>query len=100
MTEVPLQVVVGGRALDDVVQIDAEGMNDALREWAPVTTSRPAASASARTRQGHRGRSRRGHRRTHRPRHARPDSLPLLRPGLPVDTSTFSTEPDSARTAW
>ncbi|WP_326820879.1 DegV family protein [Streptosporangium sp. NBC_01756] len=42
ITVVPLQVVVGGRALDDVVEIDGVGMNDALREWAPVTTSRPA----------------------------------------------------------
>ncbi|GAA3124546.1 DegV family protein [Streptosporangium carneum] len=42
ITVVPLQVVVGGRALDDVVQVDSARMNDALREWAPVTTSRPA----------------------------------------------------------
>ncbi|OUC90884.1 DegV family protein [Streptosporangium minutum] len=39
---VPLQVVVGGRPLDDVAQIDGAAMNEALREWAPVTTSRPA----------------------------------------------------------
>ncbi|MGV9773065.1 DegV family protein [Streptosporangium sp. NPDC003464] len=39
---VPLQVVVGGRPLDDVAEIDGARMNDALREWAPVTTSRPA----------------------------------------------------------
>ncbi|GGP80115.1 DegV family protein [Streptosporangium pseudovulgare] len=42
ITVVPLQVVVGGRGLDDVAQIDGAGMNDALGEWAPVTTSRPA----------------------------------------------------------
>ncbi|WP_433254241.1 DegV family protein [Streptosporangium sp. CA-135522] len=42
ITAVPLQVVVGGRALDDVAQIDGALMGDALREWAPVTTSRPA----------------------------------------------------------
>ncbi|WP_214414312.1 DegV family protein [Sphaerisporangium fuscum] len=39
---IPLQVVVGGRTLDDVVQIDAEGVATALREWSPVSTSRPA----------------------------------------------------------
>ncbi|MFF5211873.1 DegV family protein [Streptosporangium sp. NPDC000396] len=38
---VPLQVVVGGRALDDVAQIDGARMSDALRKWVPVTTSRP-----------------------------------------------------------
>ena len=39
---IPLQVVVGGRTLDDVAQIDAEGVAVALREWSPVSTSRPA----------------------------------------------------------
>ncbi|SNT07551.1 EDD domain protein, DegV family [Streptosporangium subroseum] len=39
---VPLQVVVDGRALDDMVQIDSAEMNDALRKRVPVTTSRPA----------------------------------------------------------
>ncbi|GAA3811903.1 DegV family protein [Sphaerisporangium flaviroseum] len=39
---IPLQVVIGGRTLDDVAQIDAEGVATALREWSPVSTSRPA----------------------------------------------------------
>lgn len=39
---VPLQVVVGGRALDDMAQIDGAGMGDALGDWVPVTTSMPA----------------------------------------------------------
>ncbi|MEU8266501.1 DegV family protein [Sphaerisporangium sp. NPDC049002] len=39
---IPLQVVVGSRTLDDVAQIDAEGVASALREWSPVSTSRPA----------------------------------------------------------
>lgn len=42
ITVVPLHVIVGGRELDDVAQIDAEGLAAALRDWAPVTTSRPA----------------------------------------------------------
>ncbi|GIH26619.1 DegV domain-containing protein [Acrocarpospora phusangensis] len=39
---VPLQVIIGGREFDDGAQIDAEGVAAALREWTPVTTSRPA----------------------------------------------------------
>jgi DegV family protein with EDD domain len=39
---IPLQVVVAGRTLDDVAQIDAEGVAAALGEWSPVSTSRPA----------------------------------------------------------
>ncbi|GGL15235.1 DegV domain-containing protein [Sphaerisporangium melleum] len=39
---IPLQVVVGGRALDDVAEIDADGVATALRQWSPVSTSRPA----------------------------------------------------------
>ncbi|WP_248960281.1 DegV family protein [Sphaerisporangium perillae] len=39
---IPLQVVVGGRTLDDAAQIDAEGVATALRQWSPVSTSRPA----------------------------------------------------------
>jgi DegV family protein with EDD domain len=39
---IPLQVIVGGRMLDDVAQIDPEGVATALREWSPVSTSRPA----------------------------------------------------------
>ncbi|MET8155114.1 DegV family protein [Sphaerisporangium sp. NPDC005289] len=42
VTVIPLQVVVGGRALDDVAEIDAEGVAGALRQWSPVSTSRPA----------------------------------------------------------
>ncbi|MEU0481084.1 DegV family protein [Streptosporangium sp. NPDC006013] len=40
---VPLQVVVGGRSLDDMARLDgAASVDDALGERAPVTTSRPA----------------------------------------------------------
>ncbi|MFC4529544.1 DegV family protein [Sphaerisporangium dianthi] len=39
---IPLQVVVGGRALDDVAEIDAGGVAAALRQWSPVSTSRPS----------------------------------------------------------
>ncbi|MEO3856093.1 DegV family protein [Acrocarpospora sp. B8E8] len=42
VTVVPLQVIIGGREFDDGAQIDAKGVADALREWTPVTTSRPA----------------------------------------------------------
>ncbi|GAA3445229.1 DegV family protein [Planomonospora venezuelensis] len=42
ITVVPLQVVVGGRPFDDVAQIGGAEMGEALREWAPVSTSRPA----------------------------------------------------------
>ncbi|RCG32588.1 DegV family protein [Sphaerisporangium album] len=42
ITVVPLQVVVGGRTLDDVVQIDAEAVAKALRAWSPVSTSGPS----------------------------------------------------------
>ncbi|MDH2425116.1 DegV family protein [Sphaerisporangium sp. TRM90804] len=38
---IPIQVVVGGRTLDDVVQIDAGGVAAALGAWSPVSTSRP-----------------------------------------------------------
>jgi DegV family protein with EDD domain len=49
---VPLQVIVGGRAFDDLPHgdagaIDAEGVAAALKEWSPVTTSRPAPSRFA-----------------------------------------------------
>lgn len=39
---IPLQVVVGDRTLDDGTQIDAAGVATALKDWAPVSTSRPA----------------------------------------------------------
>ncbi|WP_326828585.1 DegV family protein [Streptosporangium sp. NBC_01810] len=39
---VPLQVVVGGRSLDDTAWPDGASMDDMLGERAPVTTSRPA----------------------------------------------------------
>ncbi|MET8046664.1 DegV family protein [Streptosporangium sp. NPDC005286] len=39
---VPLQVVVGGRSLDDMARLDGASVDDALGERAPVTTSRPA----------------------------------------------------------
>nr|BFE87961.1 DegV family protein [Planobispora longispora] len=39
---VPLQVIVGGKPFDDVVQIGASEMTGALEKWSPVTTSRPA----------------------------------------------------------
>ncbi|GIH92111.1 DegV family protein [Planobispora siamensis] len=42
ITVVPLQVIVGGRPLDDVAQIGGAEMAEALKEWTPVTTSRPA----------------------------------------------------------
>ncbi|MBG0828915.1 DegV family protein [Planomonospora sp. ID67723] len=42
ITVVPLQVVIGGKPFDDVVQIGGAETSEALKEWAPVTTSRPA----------------------------------------------------------
>jgi DegV family protein with EDD domain len=39
---IPLQVVVGNRTLDDGTQIDASGVAAALKDWSPVSTSRPA----------------------------------------------------------
>ncbi|GII78312.1 DegV domain-containing protein [Sphaerisporangium rufum] len=39
---IPLQVAVGGRTFDDVAQIDAAAVAEALAAWSPVTTSRPA----------------------------------------------------------
>ncbi|GGS47525.1 DegV domain-containing protein [Planobispora rosea] len=42
ITVVPLQVIIGGRPFDDVVQIGASEMTGALEKWSPVTTSRPA----------------------------------------------------------
>lgn len=39
---VPLQVVVGGTSFAEGVDISSEEVADALRRWAPVSTSRPA----------------------------------------------------------
>ncbi len=39
---VPLQVVVGGRAYDEGVDIDSRAVAGALRAFTPVTTSRPS----------------------------------------------------------
>ncbi|WP_030904020.1 DegV family protein [Streptosporangium amethystogenes] len=39
---VPLQVVLGGRSLDDMARLDDAGMDDVFGGRAPVTTSRPA----------------------------------------------------------
>ena len=42
LTVVPLQVVVGGRSLAEGVEVGSAEVAAALREWRPVTTSRPA----------------------------------------------------------
>ncbi|MFD0659363.1 DegV family protein [Thermocatellispora tengchongensis] len=42
MAVIPLQVVIGGRAYDDMADIDPAGVSAALRARSPVTTSRPA----------------------------------------------------------
>jgi fatty acid kinase fatty acid binding subunit len=42
MTVVPLQVVVGGRSLAEGVEVSSSQVAQALREWQPVTTSRPS----------------------------------------------------------
>ena len=39
---VPLQVVVGGRSLAEGVEVTSAEVAQALREWQPVTTSRPS----------------------------------------------------------
>jgi DegV family protein with EDD domain len=39
---VPLQVVVGGRSLAEGVEVSSDEVAAALREWRPVTTSRPS----------------------------------------------------------
>jgi fatty acid-binding protein DegV len=41
LTVVPLQVVVGGRSLAEGVEVTSDEVALALREWRPVTTSRP-----------------------------------------------------------
>ena len=42
ITVVPLQVVVGGRSLAEGVEVSSAEVAEALREWQPVTTSRPS----------------------------------------------------------
>ncbi|WP_202638532.1 DegV family protein [Bailinhaonella thermotolerans] len=44
VTVVPLQVVIGGRVLEDVSEVGASDVAEALKSWSPVTTSRPAPS--------------------------------------------------------
>ncbi len=44
---VPLQVVIGGTAYDEVSQASSGTVADALRRWQPVTTSRPGPAAFA-----------------------------------------------------
>jgi DegV family protein with EDD domain len=45
VTIIPLQVVVGGRSLAEGVEVSSSQVADALREWQPVTTSRPSPQA-------------------------------------------------------
>jgi fatty acid kinase fatty acid binding subunit len=49
LTVVPLQVVVGGRSLAEGVEVTSAEVAQALREWRPVTTSRPAPQAFVET---------------------------------------------------
>lgn len=42
LTVVPLTVVVGGRSLAEGIEVTSEEVAQALRDWKPVTTSRPA----------------------------------------------------------
>ncbi len=39
---VPVQVIVGGQAFDETEDAQAQRVADALRDWHPVTTSRPS----------------------------------------------------------
>jgi DegV family protein with EDD domain len=41
LTVVPLQVVIGGRSLTEGVEVSSDEVAAALRDWRPVTTSRP-----------------------------------------------------------
>jgi DegV family protein with EDD domain len=41
LTVVPLQVVIGGRSLAEGVEVSSDDVAAALRDWRPVTTSRP-----------------------------------------------------------
>ena len=45
ITVVPLQVVISGRPYAEGVDVGPDDVADALRRWAPVTTSRPNPSA-------------------------------------------------------
>jgi DegV family protein with EDD domain len=49
LTVVPLQVVVGGRSLAEGVEVTSDEVAQALREWTPVTTSRPSPQTLADT---------------------------------------------------
>ena len=49
LTVVPLQVVVGGRSLAEGVEVSSDEVARALREWRPVTTSRPSPQTFAET---------------------------------------------------
>lgn len=42
LTVVPLTVVVGGRSLAEGIEVTSDEVAQALRDWKPVTTSRPA----------------------------------------------------------
>jgi hypothetical protein len=44
VTVVPVQVVVGGETRDET-DVSSDAIADALREWRPISTSRPAPSA-------------------------------------------------------
>src|SRR3954470_20560719 len=44
VTVVPVQVVIGGQTFDEM-DISAADVTEALREWRPILTSRPAPSA-------------------------------------------------------
>jgi DegV family protein with EDD domain len=44
VTVVPVQVVIGGQTFDEM-DISAADVTEALREWRPISTSRPAPSA-------------------------------------------------------
>jgi DegV family protein with EDD domain len=49
LTVVPLQVVVAGRSLAEGVEVTSDEVAGALREWRPVTTSRPSPQTFAET---------------------------------------------------
>ncbi|NLT53473.1 MAG: DegV family protein, partial [Actinomycetales bacterium] len=49
LTVVPLQVVVGGRARAEGIEVSSRTVAEALRGWTPVTTSRPAPAVFAET---------------------------------------------------
>jgi DegV family protein with EDD domain len=49
VTVVPLQVVVGGRSYAEGVEVSSAEVAEALREWRPVTTSRPSPQLFAET---------------------------------------------------